>query len=321
MTALAGPSASRSRRAAGPGGPGPHRPGAGVPASRHVANQQQLRRLARLLRTVAGALVALAFLVPLLWMLSSSLKSNGDVFRTPPSLVPRRLEFGNYRQTLHYVPFGTYFTNSAIVTAAAIAGTLLSCVPVAYALSIMKWRGRGVAFAVVLGSIMLPFPAVMIPWYIIFKHLGWIGTLLPVSIPPFVGEFVTPAFSSALAIFLLRQFFLGIPREIIEAARIDGAGHVRILLRIVQPLARPVIATVVITTTLASWTAFIGPLLFLSNTNVFTLSVGLQQYQSQHFTAFNYLMAASVIFIVPVLVVFFLGQKYFVRGASRTGLK
>lgn len=310
MTVLTG-SAARSRRPA---------PGvSGSPArSRSSAD---LLRLARGLRTLAGLLVALAFLVPLLWMLSSSLKSNGDVFRTPPSLLPSHLELNNYSKTLGYIPFGTYFANSAIVTAATVVGTLVSCVPVAYALSIMRWRGRGTAFAIVLGSIMLPFPAVMIPWYIIFKHLGWIGTLLPLSIPPVVGEFVTPAFSSALAIFLLRQFFLGIPREIIEAARIDGASHLRILTRIVQPLARPVIATVVIMTTLASWTAFIGPLLFLTNTSVFTLSVGLQQYQSEHFTAYNYLMAASVIFILPVLVVFFLGQKYFVRGASRTGLK
>ncbi len=319
MTLLAEPPAPRARPATRR--QGARSAGRGAPAARPGAGSAQLRRLASLLRTLAGLLVALAFLVPLLWMLSSSLKSNSDVFKTPPSLVPSHLEFGNYRRTLGYIPFGTYFANSAIVTACTVAGTLLCCVPVAYALSIMRWRGRGSAFAVVLGSIMLPFPAVMIPWYIIFKHLGWIGTLLPVAIPPVVGEFVTPAFSSALAIFLLRQFFLGIPREIIEAARIDGAGHVRILLRIVQPLARPVIATVVIMTTLAAWTAFIGPLLFLNSTNVFTLSVGLQQYQSQHFTAFNYLMAASVIFIVPVLVVFFLGQKYFVRGASRTGLK
>ncbi len=292
-----------------------------VPAARRGPASPELRRLASWLRTLAGALVALAFLVPLLWMLSSSLKSNGDIFKTPPSLVPSHLKFANYSQTLHYIPFGTYFTNSAIITAATIVGTLLSCVPAAYALSIMRWRGRNPAFAVVLGSIMLPFPAVMIPWYIIFKHIGWIGSLLPLAAPPVVGEFVTPYFSSALAIFLLRQFFAGIPREVIEAARIDGAGHLRILLRIVQPLARPVIATVVIMTTLASWTAFIGPLLFLTNTSVFTLSIGLQQYQSTHFTAYNYLMAASVIFIVPVLVVFFLGQKYFVKGASRTGLK
>jgi multiple sugar transport system permease protein len=279
------------------------------------------RRLGRTARYLIGAVIAVACLAPILWMVTSSLKTNGQVFQDPPILLPKKLQFDNYRTTLKYIPFGTYFRNSAIVTVAAVIGTLVSCVPVAYALAVLRWRGRHVVFGIVLGSIMLPFPAVMIPWYIIFRHLGWIGTLLPLSAPPFVGEFVTPAFSSALSIFLLRQFFAAIPREIIEAAHIDGAGHARILVQIIQPLARPVLATVVITTVLASWTAFIGPLLFLSNSNVFTLSVGLQQYQSQHFTAYNLLMAASVIFIVPVLVVFLAGQRYFVRGASRAGLK
>ena len=275
----------------------------------------------RTARYVISAIVALGFLAPILWMLSSSLKTNAQVFQSPPSILPKSLQLGNYSSTLKYIPFGTYFRNSAIVTVAAVVGTLVSCVPMAYALAILRWRGRSVAFGIVLASIMLPFPAVMIPWYIIFRHLGWIGSLLPLSVPPFVGEFVTPAFSSALSIFLLRQFFVAIHREIIEAAHIDGAGHTRILLQIIQPLARPVLATVVITTVLASWTAFIGPLLFLSNTNVFTLSVGLQQYQSQHFTAYNLLMAASVIFVVPVIIVFLAGQRYFVRGASRSGLK
>jgi ABC-type glycerol-3-phosphate transport system permease component len=275
----------------------------------------------RALRYVFGGVVALAFLAPLFWMISGSLKSNSEIFHNPPSIFPAHPLGSNYVQTTHYIPFGTYFTNSAIVTIAAVVGTLISCVPAAYALAVLRWRGRSTAFGVVLGSIMLPFPAVMIPWYIIFRHLGWIGTLLPLSVPPFVGEFVTPAFSSALSIFLLRQFFLSIPYEVIEAARIDGAGHTRILLQIVQPLARPVIATVVITTVLTSWTAFIGPLLFLTNTHVFTLSIGLQQYQSQHFTAYNYLLAASMIFIVPVLVIFLLGQRYFVRGRALSGLK
>jgi multiple sugar transport system permease protein len=275
----------------------------------------------RVLRSAGGAIVAVGFIVPLFWMISSSLKSNTQVFRTPPEIIPSHPVFSNYRSTLHYIPFGLYFRNSAIVTAATVVGTLISCVPVAYALAIMRWRGRSTVFGVVLASIMLPFPAVMIPWYIIFRHIGWIGSLLPLSVPPFFGEFVTPAFSSGLAIFLLRQFFLSLPLELIEAAKIDGAGHTRILLQIVQPLARPVLATIVITTTLASWTAFIGPLLFLTNTSVFTLSIGLQQYQSQHFTAYNYLMAASVIFIVPVLVVFLFGQRYFVRGSAFSGLR
>jgi multiple sugar transport system permease protein len=141
------------------------------------------------------------------------------------------------------------------------------------------------------------------------------------TVPPFFGEFVTPAFSSALAIFLLRQFLLGVPKELIQAARVDGAGATRIMLQIVLPLARPVLATVVIMTVLSSWTGFIGPLLFLNNSSTYTLSIGLQQYQSQHFTAYNLLLAASVLFVIPVVLVFLFGQRYFVRGAARTGIK
>jgi multiple sugar transport system permease protein len=278
-------------------------------------------RLGVMLRYATAALVALLFLGPIFWMVSSSLKGNNQIFATPPVLFPSHPQFTNYHDAVNYIPFWTYLRNSFLTTIAAVVGTIVSCVPVAYALSFLKWRLKSLAFGIVLVSMMLPFPAIMIPWYIVFRHLGWIGSLWPLSGPPFVAEFVTPAFSSAIAVFLLRQFFVGIPQEIVEAAKIDGAGHTRILWQIIRPLARPVLTTVVIMTFLASWTAFIGPLIFQSSTNVFTLSVGLQQYQSQHFTAYNLLLAASVLFLVPVLVVFIFGQRYFVQGSSRTGLK
>lgn len=272
-------------------------------------------------RWVAGALVAFLFLAPVLWMLSGSLKPTNEVFASPPSLLPHHVDTGNYSAAVNYISFGTYLRNSVIVTVLSVIGTLVCCVPAAYALAILQWRGKRLVFAIVLFGIMLPFPAVMIPWYIIFKQIGFIGSLAPLTVPPFFGEFVTPAFSSALAIFLLRQFLLGIPKELIQAARVDGAGTVRIMLQVVLPLARPVLATVVIMTVLSSWTAFIGPLLFLNKSSTYTLSIGLQQYQSQHFTAYNLLLAASTLFIIPVVVVFLLGQRYFVRGAARTGLK
>jgi multiple sugar transport system permease protein len=274
-----------------------------------------------ILRWAGGALVAFLFVAPVLWMISGSLKPTNEVFATPPNLLPHHVVTGNYSAAVHYISFGTYLRNSVIVTIFSVIGTLVCCVPAAYALAILVWRGKRLVFAIVLFGIMLPFPAVMIPWYIIFKQMGFIGSLLPLTVPPFFGQFVTPAFSSALAIFLLRQFLLGIPKELIQAARVDGAGPVRIMLQVVLPLARPVIATVVIMTVLSSWTAFIGPLLFLNKSASYTLSIGLQQYQSQHFTAYNLLLAASVLFIIPVVVVFLFGQRYFVRGAARTGLK
>jgi multiple sugar transport system permease protein len=275
----------------------------------------------RALRWLAGGIVMMLFLIPMLWMISGSLKPTNEVFTTPPHLLPQHVKLGNYSSAVKYIAFWTYLRNSAIVTVFSVLGTLFCCVPAAYALAILNWRGKQLVFAIVLFGMMLPFPAVMIPWYIIFKKIGFLGTLLPLTVPPFFGEFVTPAFSSALAIFLLRQFLLGIPKELIQAARVDGAGATRIMLQIVLPLARPVLATVVIMTVLSSWTAFIGPLLFLNNSGSYTLSIGLQQYQSQHFTAYNLLLAASVLFVIPVIVVFVLGQRYFVRGAARTGLK
>lgn len=275
----------------------------------------------RVLRWALAALVALAFIFPVLWMVSGSLKPDAEVFANPPRLLPHTVVGSNYAHAISYIDFFTYLRNSVIVTLFASLGTLFSCVPAAYALAILRWRARSTVFGAVLVSIMLPFPAVMIPWYIIFRKMGLLGSVLPLVVPPFVGEFLTPAFSSALAIFLLRQFLLGIPGELIEAARLDGAGNLRIMLQVVLPLARPVVATVVIMTVLSSWTAFIGPLLFLTNNSSYTLSIGLQQFQSQHFTAYNLLLAASLMFIAPVLVVFLAGQRYFVRGVAVSGLK
>jgi multiple sugar transport system permease protein len=273
------------------------------------------------IRYIVGAIVVLAFIIPILWMISGSFKPDNEVFTSPPQLLPHHVAAHNYVNAVQYITFFTYLRNSVIVTLCTVAGTLFCCVPAAYALSVLRWRGKKPSFGIILFSMMLPFPAVMIPWYIVFRKMGMIGSILPLTVPPFVGQFVTPAFSSALAIFLLRQFLRGIPAELIEAARIDGAGNNRIMLRVVLPLARPVLATVVIMTVLSSWTAFIGPLLFLNNNSTFTLSIGLQQYQSQHFTAYNLLLAASVLFVIPVLVVFLAGQRYFVRGVARTGLK
>lgn len=277
--------------------------------------------LARVLRWTLAAIIVATFVFPLLWMVSGSLKPDSEVFANPPRLLPHTVAGSNYANAVTYIDFWGYLRNSVIVTVFTVLGTLCSCVPAAYALSILRWRARSTVFGIVLVSIMLPFPAVMIPWYIIFRKMGLLGSVLPLVLPPFVGEFLTPAFSSALAIFLLRQFLKGIPGELIEAARLDGAGNLRILAQVVLPLARPVLATVVIMTVLSSWTAFIGPLLFLNNSSSFTLSIGLQQFQSQHFTAYNLLLAASLMFILPVLVVFLAGQRYFVRGVTVSGLK
>jgi multiple sugar transport system permease protein len=293
-----------------------------VPAVRPAGPRRRWRRLLGVTaRHAAAVVVAAIFLIPLLWMLSGSLKSNADIFRFPPSLWPSHPDWSNYPKALRYIPFWQYFANSVIVSAATVAGTLFSAVLAAYAFGVMRWRGREQVFAVSLALILLPFPVVMIPLYIIFRHLGWIGTLLPLAAPPWGAQFITPYFSSALAIFLLRQFFRALPSSLMEAAWLDGANNWAVLRKIVIPLSRGPLATVVILTFLTSWTAFIGPLIFINNQSQFTLSLGLQQYQSTHFTAYNYLMAASLIFMIPTLILFVVAQRHLIRGIAFSGLK
>jgi multiple sugar transport system permease protein len=265
--------------------------------------------------------IALAFIVPILWMISGAVKTSAAVTASPPQLVPHSVHLQNFSDATHYIDFWTYLSNSAIVTAFTVVGTLVACVPAAYAFAILRWRGREAAFGVVLFSMMLPFPAVMVPMYLIFRKLGMIGSLTPLTVPPFFGQFVTPAFSSALAIFLLRQFLAQLPYELVEAAKVDGAGPLRILLSILLPLAKPVLVTVTIMSALSAWTAFVGPLIFLNDESLNTLSLGLQQYQSQHFTAYNLLLAASTLFVLPVMVLFLAGQRYFTAGATQGAVK
>jgi multiple sugar transport system permease protein len=293
--------------------------------SRQLRGRWQSRRLHARLGAFGthGTLliISIVFLVPIAWMVVSSLKPNSEIFVFPPSLFPRHPLFSNYSQATKYIPFPEYFLNTVIVSAFTVVGTVLSCVPAAYAFSIMRWRGRDITFYAVLATIMLPFPVVMIPQYYIFTRIHWIGSLLPLTAPPFVGEFLTPYFSSALAIFLLRQFFKSLPYELIDAARVDGAGHWKVLVKIIVPLGRGAILTVSIFSFLSAWTAFISPLIFLNKQSTFTLSLGLQQYESLHYTAFQYLMAATTMFCIPVVVLFFVAQRYFLKGISFSGLK
>jgi multiple sugar transport system permease protein len=296
---------------------------AGAPAQPRTRRRpgENRKRAYNALRLALGAVFALAFLVPILWMISGAVKTSAAVTASPPQLVPHSVHMQNFSDATHYIDFWTYLSNSAIVTAFTVVGTLVACVPAAYAFAILRWRGREAAFGVVLFSMMLPFPAVMVPMYLIFRKLGMIGSLTPLTVPPFFGQFVTPAFSSALAIFLLRQFLAQLPYELVEAAKVDGAGPLRILLSILLPLARPVLVTVTIMSALSAWTAFVGPLIFLNDEPLNTLSLGLQQYQSQHFTAYNLLLAASTLFVLPVMVLFLAGQRYFTAGATQGAVK
>jgi multiple sugar transport system permease protein len=282
-----------------------------------AAQRRQRHLLAQRLRAViyhaAACIICATMLLPLAWMVSSSLKGNNDIFVYPPHLIPAHPLWSNYLDAMQYIDFWRYFGNTVLIAAFAVAGTLLSCTLTAYSFSRLQWMGRNVLFAVCMATLMLPYQVTMIPLYIIYRHLGWIGSYLPLIVPAYFGN--------ALYIFLLRQFLLTIPRELSEAAGIDGATEVGIFTRIILPLVKPALAAVALFAFLDSWQDFLGPLIYLDNQETFTLSLGLQLYFSQHSRAWAYLMCASVIFTLPAVLIFIFAQKTFIRGITLTGIK
>ena len=257
--------------------------------------------------------VALLFLIPFVWMISSSLKSNYQIFEVPPRLMPNPPQWDNYRNALTTLPFGRYMVNTAIISAITIVGHLLSCTLIAYAFARLRAPGKDALFVVMLATMMLPYPVTMVPLYVLFQQLGWINTFLPLTAPAFLG--------SPFYIFLLRQFFMTIPRDFEDAAVIDGANTLQILWRVILPLSLPALATVAIFTFQASWNDFLSPLIYLQKPDLYTVTLGLQFFRSTYTTNWAYLMAASMVTTAPVIVVFFVAQRYFIEGITLTGIK
>jgi ABC-type glycerol-3-phosphate transport system permease component len=259
---------------------------------------------------------AFLFMAPLYAMLVMALKTPQEISSTGPWTLPSAPSLENLRFVLSStdVRFSLLFANSALIATLSTLGTIITAAMAAYAFSRLRFRGRDRLFLLILATMMLPGIIVAIPSYILFAKLGWVNTQLPLWVPAWLG-------GGAFNVFLLRQFFLGIPREIDEAARLDGAGHGIIFLRLILPLSRPALATVATLTFVGSWTDFFGPLLYISDRNLMPLELGLRTFQSQRGTQWNYLMAATLIAMVPIVVVFLVGQRYFVRGISLTGGK
>jgi len=263
--------------------------------------------------------ISLLFLLPIIWMVSTSLKPKNLVFVFPPQFFTLPFVFDNYPDSLRFIDFGRYFFNTAVISVLSVVGTLFSCPIAAYGFSRIRWSLREPLFYVCLSTIMLPFVAVMVPTYILFRSFGWIGNTnilwgwAPLIVPAFGGN--------PLYIFLLRQFFLSIPSELSEAAVIDGANEFQIFRQIILPLSRSALVTVSIFTFVGSWTDFLAPRLFITQKAQFTLSLGLLDYFSLHQTEWTYLMAACVVFVLPVVILFFFAQRLFVEGISLTGIK
>jgi multiple sugar transport system permease protein len=284
--------------------------------------------------------VSASFLLPLVWMVSTSLKPQEDISTQSLTLLPREpARIGQYAWENYYagrprlaaadgaervgyegvltsenVRFVVYLRNTLIVALLSVVGMVLSSAICAYGFSKLEWRGRNALFGVMLATMMIPFPAVMIPTYFIFKTLGWIGTLAPLWAPAWFG--------GAFNIFMLRQFFMQIPPDISEAARLDGLTHWGIFWRMIVPLSRPALSVVALFHAMFVWNDFVGPLIYLNHQDLFTLALGLQFYQAQHGgTPWNLLMAACTLVTAPLLILFVITQRTFIEGIATTGMK
>lgn len=282
-------------------------------ASSRPRSRHRTEFLGRLAVYAVLLILSTLMILPFLWMLSTALKPEYQVFTYPPRWMPQPVEWANFVRALTFLPFLTYFENTMTVVVLALAGDLFSGILAAYAFARLRAPGKNFLFVLLLSTMMLPYWVTIIPVFAEFNAVHLINTLTPLWLPHWLG--------GAFNIFLLRQFFLGIPKELEEAAVIDGAGTLTILTRIMLPLSVPAIITVSIFSVQGSWNDFLGPLIFLSSPSHYTLGLGLYYFVGQYQAHWNYLMAASLVVMLPLLVLFYFGQRLFVRGITLTGLK
>jgi multiple sugar transport system permease protein len=273
-------------------------------------SRRRIRSIVILALLCTGAII---MMLPIFWAISSSLKENYQVLEVPPHWLPDPIRWQNYPEALTYIPFGRYALNTLVIALLAIMGNILSCTLVAYGFARLRAPGKNTLFVIMLATMMLVDPVRIIPMYIEFNALGWIDTIKPLVVPAFFG--------SPFYIFLLRQFFMGIPRELEDAAIIDGANRFQILWRIILPLAKPALAAIAIFNFQGVWNDFLPPLIFLHDHQKFTIALGLNFFRSSYDVRWGYLMAASLVALAPVALVFFLAQKQFIKGISFSGLK
>ena len=291
-------------------------------ANRRARDWREVTRRRRQVRQAALHLVlatgAVTFSLPFIWLVSTSLKPDARLMVVPPEWIPQPVLWHNYARALQFLPPETkhgvmYLWNTVYVSMMAIVGTVLAASMVAYSFARLRWPGRDIIFVVLLATMMLPGAVTMIPVFLIYKSLGWVDTLRPLWVPAFFG--------GAFNIFLLRQFFMTIPRDLEDAAKIDGCSFLGIYWRIMLPLIKPALAAVVIMSFMGSWNDFMGPLIYISSPEKMPLAYALQLYQSAHSAEYNLLMAAATMVVVPVVLLFFFTQRYFIQGVTLTGIK
>ena len=260
----------------------------------------------------------IALLFPFVWLIVTSLETPAEALHFPPILIPHTIRFANYSDALKAAPFGRFFVNSKVVAVTTVLCNLVFCSLAGYAFARLRFLGRGVLFAVIMTTLMVPFQVTMIPQFIITKWLG-VHVLAQVGIDH-IGALILPNAATAFGIFFLRQFFRTLPIEYEESARVDGASRLKVLWRIVLPLSLPALATLAALTFLDSWNNFLWPLIVVTSTDQMTLPLGLATFQGAHATEWTLLMAANVMSLVPMLLIFLAAQRYFIRSVAATGL-
>jgi multiple sugar transport system permease protein len=253
-------------------------------------------------------------LLPFVWLIRSSLMGPAQIFSFPIEWIPNPVRWENYPDALTAVPFDRYLFNTMRIEVLVIAGTLVTSTVSAFAFARLRWRGRNLVFGILLSGLMLPYAATLIPTFILWQKLGGLGTIAPLVVPAWFG-------GGIFNIFLLRQFFMTIPRDLDEAAYIDGATPLGVLIRIILPLSKPALIVVSIFTFISVWNDFLGPLIYLGNESQYTLAIGLRAFSSAYTAQWDQLMAASTAVVIPIVVLFFLAQRYFVEGIALTGIK
>ncbi|MCS7215468.1 MAG: carbohydrate ABC transporter permease [Dictyoglomaceae bacterium] len=258
--------------------------------------------------------ITFIYILPFIWMLSTSFKADRELYLFPPKWFPWPLVWENYNKALQRFPFFKYLRNSVIITGGSLLGVLISCPLVAYGFSKIRWKGRDFFFYLMLSTMMLPGAVTIIPTFMIFKTLGWINTYLPLIVPSFLG-------GGAGLIFLVRQFFNTIPDDLVDAARVDGAGDLQIYLRVILPLAKPVLFLISLFTFLGAWNNYFGPLIYLTDESKYPLALGLPTFFSLYGTYWNQMMACATMTVIPTIIFFVIAQRYLIEGIKITGIK
>lgn len=289
--------------------------GVRAPRRSFLQSQRVRRRIALGIAYAICLVFSVAMLFPFAWLVRSSVMSLDQIFVFPPEWIPRPWLWSNYDEALtETIPFGRYLMNTLVIVVLVVTGTVISSTLAAYGFARLRWPGRDIVFGMLLSTLMLPYAVTLIPTFIIWSHLGLTNTIIPLTLPAWFG-------GGMFNIFLLRQFFRTIPRDLDDAARLDGASPPRILWDIIVPLSRPALITVGIFSFLATWNDFLNPLIYLTDDRKYTLALGLAQFKGLYNSEWGLLMAASTVVLIPTLVLFFIAQRYFIAGIAVTGLK